>query len=512
MHKTESEAATPPKPSNWQRLLTNIEQSLRTLTEGVSTPLALNMKMLALLADMEHADQLLEALLVQWRTALPFVTDQGMEVDWDEAALRIHEAAKTLKGIGRKMRFPQVIVDCPPKEGAWRSWQYELTYRREEGEPRDIFAPDYGCRLNPTLKENLWYVTADYITRYRETYYRKGGDKATYWYPFNLPAFGGLRETMCHLSPEPHVRLAVMLRSKVTQLTMLCTSLAQLLIAPNLLFFFDDIEKVYAEFHDRLYERYAEDTSSIDVINLHFEMTAWRSLYAPEGDISPLLATNRLATAYGELETSGFADDWLAAHGLQNAQPNARQRALHQHFFTDDGAVHSSRAGRYLFALQRMGGDSEQRIRAFMRYAYIYKELLRYLAPQQRVTLTADEEHVRTAIASVVEQGIITCDADWIAIYLVLNEREEAQSDYTQFYERMRRMGFAERFKGATPKQVCDSLRKAYEDNVSGNGSTDKWADILKEMRSHGKGRALWRYHKVATALKTALATTDTQG
>lgn len=244
---------------------------------------------------------------------------------------------------------------------------------------------------------------------------------------------------------------------------------------------------------------------------MYIEQETSRNLYASGGDISPSLATNRLAMAYDQLEASGFADDWLAAHGLQSAQPNARQRALHQHFFTDDGAVHSSRAGRYLFALQRMGGDSEQRTRAFMRYAYIYKELLRYLAPQ-RVTPTADEEHVRTAIASVVEQGIITCDADWIAIYLVLNEREEAKSDYTQFYERMRRMGFAERFKGATPKQVCDSLRKAYEDNVSGNGSTDKWPDILQEMRSHGKGRALWRYHKVATALKAALATTDTQG
>ena len=506
MPKTHDEASASPQPSAWQQLLTNIEQSLRTLTEGASTPLALNMKMLALLADMEHAYQLLDALFAQWRTALPFVTDQGMEVDWDEAAHRIHEAAETLKGIGRKTPFPLVIADCPPKEGAWRSWQYELTYRREEGEPRDIFAPNYGCRLNPTLKENLWYVTADYITRYRE---QEDGGKAKNWYPFNLPAFGGLRETMCHLSPEPHAKLVLMLRDKVTQLTILCTSLVKLLSMPHIYIY--DIEKVYAAFHDRLYECYVGDRSSIYARNMYIEQETWRNLYAPGGDISPSLATSRLAMAYGELDASGFADDWLAAHGLQSAQPNARQRALHQHFFTDDGTVHSARAGRYLFALQRMGGDSEQRIRAFMRYAYIYKELLRYLAPQ-RVTPTADEEHVRAAIASVVEQGVITCDADWIAIYLVLNEREKAKSDYTQFYERMRRMGFAERFKGATPKQVCDSLRKAYDVNVCGNGSTDKWADILKEMRSHGKGRALWRYHKVATALKAALATTDTQG
>jgi len=64
MHKTESEALASPQPSGWQQLLANIEQLLRTLTEGASTPLALNMKMLALLADMEHAYQLLGALLV----------------------------------------------------------------------------------------------------------------------------------------------------------------------------------------------------------------------------------------------------------------------------------------------------------------------------------------------------------------------------------------------------------------------------------------------------------------
>lgn len=490
--------------SEWQQMMDNLIHSLRELPNGANTPLALNMKMLALLADMEHAHQLLEALLAQWQTALPFVTDDGMEVDWNEAAHRIEEAAEGLKDIVRKTQFPLVIVDCPPKEGAWRSWRNELTYRREEGEPRDIFAPDYGRRLNPTLKENLWYVTADYIAGYQ----KKSG-KAAEWYPFNLQAFGGLRETMCHLSPEPHAKLVSILHSKAMQLTKLCTLLVRLLSMPHKYIY--DIEQAYAVFHDRLYKCYVGDMSSIYVRNMYIEQETWRNLYAPGGDISPSLATSRLAMAYDELEASGFADDWLAAHGLQSAQPNARQRALHQHFFTDDGAVHSARAGRYLFALQRMGGDSEQRARAFMRYAYIYKELLRYLAPQ-RVTPTADEEHVRAAIASVVEQGVITCDADWIAIYLVLNERKKAKSDYTQFYERMRRMGFAERFKGATPKQVCDSLRKAYDVNVCGNGSTDKWADNVDSKQKHGKARALGRYLKVATALKAALDATATKG
>ena len=94
MHKTESETLASPQPSGWQQLLANIEQSLRTLTEGASTPLALNMKMLALLADMEHAYQLLDALLAQWRTTLPFAADRGMEVDWAQAGLRIGDAAK----------------------------------------------------------------------------------------------------------------------------------------------------------------------------------------------------------------------------------------------------------------------------------------------------------------------------------------------------------------------------------------------------------------------------------
>ena len=170
MHKTESEALASPQPSGWQQLLANIEQSLRTLTEGASTPLALNMKMLALLADMEHAYQLLDALLAQWRTTLPFAADRGMEVDWAQVGLRIGDAAKGLKDISRKAQFPLVIVDCPP---TWRSWRSELTYRREEGEPRDIFAPDYGRRLNPTLRENLWHVTTDYITRYREKHYQE---------------------------------------------------------------------------------------------------------------------------------------------------------------------------------------------------------------------------------------------------------------------------------------------------------------------------------------------------
>lgn len=508
MHKTESEALASPQPSGWQQLLANIEQSLRTLTEGASTPLALNMKMLALLADMEHAYQLLDALLAQWRTTLPFAADRGMEVDWAQAGLRIGDAAKGLKDIGRKAQFPLVIVDCPPTEGAWRSWRSELTYRREEGEPRDIFAPDYGRRLNPTLRENLWHVTTDYITRYREKHYQEEGGKAAEWYPFNLPAFGGLRETLCHLSPEPHAKLAVMLRGKATQLMERCTALANLLTTPHE--YIPDMEGAYAAFFDRLYEHYVEAPLSTYGTALRREQESWRNLYAPGGDITPSLATNRLATAYDELEASGFADTWLDAHGLKGAQRGTRQRDLSGHFFTDGATVRSAAAGRYLFALQRMGGNGEEHARAFLRYAYIYKEMAPYLAPQRRSTLTADEEHVRAAIASVVEQGLITCDADWIAIYLVIKERvgTPTKGDYMQFYELMRRMGFADRFKGATPKQVCDSLRKAYDLNVHEHGSTDKWADILENKQKHGEGRALGRYLRVVTALKAALATT----
>ena len=512
MHKTESEALASPQPSGWQQLLANIEQSLRTLTEGASTPLALNMKMLALLADMEHAYQLLDALFAQWRTALPFVTDQGMEVDWAQAATRIGDAAKGLKEIGRKAQFPLVTVDCPPTEGAWRSWRSELTYRREEGEPRDIFAPDYGRRLNPTLRENLWHVTADYITRYREKHYQEEGGKAAEWYPFNLPAFGGLRETLCHLSPEPHAKLAVMLRGQATRLMERCTSLANLLATPHA--YIPDMEGAYSAFFDRLYKHYVEHPLSTYGTELRREQETWRNLYAPEGDISPSLATNRLATAYEELEASGFAEAWLTAHGLKETQPGTRQGELNGHFFTDDGAVHSASAGRYLFALQRTDGNGEQLARAFMRYAYIYKEMLPHLAPQRRATLTADEKHVQAAIASVVERDLITCDADWIAIYLVLNKQKTTptKGDYMQFYEQMRRMGFAGRFKGATPKQVCESLRKAYYVNVSGNGSPDEWPDILDNKQKQDKGRALDRYLRVATALKQALATTAPQG
>ena len=512
MPKTHDEALASPQPSSWQQLLTNIEQSLSTLTEGASTPLALNMKMLALLADMEHAHQLLDALFAQWCTALPFAADSGMEVDWAQMGPRIGDAAKGLKDIARKAQFPLVIVDCPPKEGVWRSWRNELTYRREEGEPRDIFAPDYGRRLNPTLRENLWHVTADYITRYREKHYHLEGGKAAEWYPFNLQAFGGLRETMCHLSPEPHAKLAVMLRGKATQLMEHCTSLANLLAVPHE--YVPDVEGAYSAFFDRLYKHYVEHPLSTYGTELRREQETWRNLYAPEGDISPSLATNRLAMAYDELEASGFAATWFAVHGLQGAQPSVRQRALHEQFFTDDGAVHSTSAGRYLFALQRTDGNGEQRARAFMSYAYIYKEMLPHLAPQRRATLTADEKHVQAAIASVVERDLITCDADWIAIYLVLNNQKitPTKGDYMQFYEQMRRMGFAGRFKGATPNKVCESLRKAYYVNVSGNGSPDEWPDILDNKQKQDKGRALDRYLRVATALKQALATTGPQG
>ena len=299
-----------------------------------------------------------------------------------------------------------------------------------------------------------------------------------------------------------------MLRGKATQLMERCTALANLLTTPHE--YIPDMEGAYAAFFDRLYEHYVEAPLSTYGTALRREQESWRNLYAPGGDITPSLATNRLATAYDELETSGFADTWLDAHGLKGAQRGTRQRDLSRHFFTDGATVRSAAAGRYLFALQRMGGNGEEHARAFLRYAYIYKEMAPYLAPQRRSTLTADEEHVRAAIASVVEQGLITCDADWIAIYLVIKERVgiPTKGDYMQFYELMRRMGFADRFKGATPKQVCDSLRKAYDLNVHEHGSTDKWADILENKQKHGEGRALGRYLRVVTALKAALATT----
>ncbi len=94
--------------SEWQQMMDNLIHSLRELPNGANTPLALNLKMLSLLADMEHTRRLLKALYEQWRTELPFITERGMEVDWDAVRQQL-TMRSSLQTVGASVPFPRVI-------------------------------------------------------------------------------------------------------------------------------------------------------------------------------------------------------------------------------------------------------------------------------------------------------------------------------------------------------------------------------------------------------------------
>lgn len=478
--------------SEWQQMMDNLIHSLRELPNGANTPLALNLKMLSLLADMEHTRKLLKALYEQWRTELPFITERGMEVDWDAVRLQL-TMRSSLQTVGEGVPFPHVIVNAPPPEGVkWRWWQRELRYERPSGETKDIFSEEYGRMLNPTLNENVWYVTADFIKRYSHKRISENGDTPRDWEPFTSPSFSGLRETMCHLSPKTHDKLVQCLRGEVSGLIQMCQGIDLLLRSPRE--HTDNSDVALASLYDRLYARYITAPASAFGTVLRRELDSWCELYGHDGGIAPSQTLGKRAVEFGLLYKSHFITPWVREQGLEGVAPECIQSALHRYFFDSEGRVRREVAGAYIFAYQRTMNHWEQCVKDFLRYVYVCQ----YLDE-------AEELFLKVAVKQVKDSRLLDNDADWIAVFCVLNERYRlfGKEDYAAFYHKMRDMGF-EPFTKKSEDNVTDSLRKAYA-NVGAFGPTTKWREALADEEKHNRGRALKRYLAAAEKLKNIL-------
>lgn len=483
---------TNPQTTEWQQMIDNILQSLSDLPKGVNTPLALNLKMLSLLADMEYTRKLLKALHAQWRTELPFITERGMEVDWDYMQLQL-KLKSSLQTVEDGVSFSRVIVNSPPPKGEkWRYWQHELRYERPSGESRDIFAEEYGRMLDPTLSENAWYVTADFIKRYSHKRINEQGDTVRDWHPFTSPAFSGMREVMCHLSPKTHGKLVQCLRGEVSGLMQLCKGIDGLLCSPR--DHTDNADMALASFFDRLYARYITVPASAYGTALRRELDDWCELYGHNGGIAPNEAHCKRNNEFEKLSHSHFLTPWCREKGLDGVSPDCLREALHRHFFDTEGRVRREVAGAYIFAYQRKRNNWEQCVKDFLRYVYVCQ----YLAD-------AEQRFLKVAIGQVRDSRLLDNDADWIAVFCVLKERFHLfeKEDYTAFYHKMKEMGFPP-FTKKSEDNVTGSLRKAYG-NIATFGPTAKWREVLADEEKHNRGRALKRYLEAAEALKKML-------
>ena len=113
------------KDTNLKCLLVKVECALSTMHAHVNSNLAYNLAILATITDATHLRKVLEAMLRSWTERLPFLGEEGVDIDWKEIRKRLNEALGVFMEQKSGHRPAKVNVSCiPPADfKVWKNWR-----------------------------------------------------------------------------------------------------------------------------------------------------------------------------------------------------------------------------------------------------------------------------------------------------------------------------------------------------------------------------------------------------
>jgi len=475
----------------WNRLLERLRNELDGVTQNVTTPLAFNLRMLAAISDAEQVYQCMQSLYRKWCTELPFIGDEGMEVDWVEVSSMYQEAFADFREIGAEMEYPNTYVSlAPPKElKGWRQWDREASFRREEGEEKDLNSPDYARFLQPSCKKNVWCFVANELST-----------------PTNSQP--SLRSMLRNYSLANSEELQEALRRIYQKIHKTAQAIDLLLCRPQkVIKEREALDGLMKDFFVRLVRKYSPHTGHGIAYAIVREYEEW--LEEHSNSVSESLLLMKEEECWQRLLKSHFLDDLMCTHGNQEYEPARTQEIVDEMLFCKNVSAEireeqqAMAIGRYIYRYQLEYKDWAGRTKAFLRY-FIFRERIAELRIQQakkNLALNEQELKIRGCILKLLSEKdkegkpMMQQQSYWFVIYRILVDYYGWDKNLKSFCDAMKRWNVAD----GTPPCSYESLKKV--NPFFSVRAFDSW----KVDKYDGSKAIFYKMHTVAKRFKEFL-------
>lgn len=429
-----------------------LKKSLEYLVDGIieiprnaNTPLALNLKTLAVIADASYIKHILYVLLNKWKKELPFIGEFGTELDWEHYRRSLCAARGELNWIQTDFSEFFIQAELPAGVNKWRHWEDDENYRlvksQNEGDRHScnsddlwVESNDYGRYLDPTLRSNSWFFCSESIKQMASEIKRNTYELSDY----SLNSMKrGLRAFSHEHSNYLFVRTLI---EKVDDIIDLIEELEIYKNFPSKIY--EDsyqYDKIMAKFFNRLYPGPIWEDDRVSMAKKWIdEYKEWKNSYQRDMKIDFLIA--RQERDFLKLLDSGFLNPFMDDYKINKDDVALVRKLFDSFFFEEKGAekhkmVKSSVVGRYIYNNQFKGIEWRTRIVAFLCYLYIEDKLdchIRYIDRYYNNESFRLEKWKIAVKSSILKLLDLKCDdryifrepKHWICIYRVLVDKD----------------------------------------------------------------------------------------
>lgn len=475
------------KDTNLKCLLETVECALSTMHAHVNSNLAYNLAILATITDAAHLRKVLEAMLRSWTERLPFLGEEGVDIDWKEIRKRLNEALGVFMEQKSGHRPAKVNVSCiPPADvKVWKNWRNDYLNK----DPR-MNSYAYKKELNPIDQDNLWcFVTKDYSFSNGIPY-----DSSS-----NMLVF------LRNMTKEQHGQIEKTLIHEMSRILQVTENLEGLLRNP---FKVTPLEEkrnsLINDFLSRLQGVYAFKA------NLEKEeYMTWRETF--QDDISLEFLQQQKMLYWQKVVDSGFLEN------LKAKCPNIAGEDSYMSRFFDETGLKKWFVGCYIYTQQLKCTDWQEKVEKFMIFLAIKENIdedMKRLKQEQETEIRTTEKKpkIQEHYASIArcirllmeeneaekpERRLFRQKNQWIAVHRVLSNFYGFATGYAEFDEQVKELGLQDVKYTCTPDGITkiplSILEKDFKD----------WEEYKE--KKNPKNKPFLRQYNVAVRLMEIL-------
>ena len=419
-----------------EQALEHLVISLSEIPKNVNTPLAYNLKLLAIIVDAEYIKQFLSALINDWKEKLPFIGEIGTEIDWAEIKTKLYEVwdEEPYDCNCIKAKFADLYVYRDKRE--WNHWEVD------ENEGINVDSNKYGESLNPTNWHNLWFFAGKEIAEIGNKIKRDAGMTTD-------NSLTNIRKGIRCLSNDSNYLLVNTLDKELDAIIELIDKIEAWMFKLQSIndnkYLLDDI---MSSFFRRLYDNdFWNERLMIEGTEIKEEFNSWQAEYNEDMQINTLIGKQNLE--FELLLNSGFLDIFLTENSCSSYQIVEARKLFDKYFYDEEKCIRYAAAGRYIYAHQFKERNWRQKTISFLRFLYIDDMVGRHIYYLDKyynndaLRLNSVQIAVRSSLNKVMDlkngnSYLILKQHHWIAIYRVLideNIFDIKPSKYKKFVE-----------------------------------------------------------------------------
>ena len=342
-----------------ERALGKLEQSIKTVLDTRETPMAANLGLMAVMADVFYIKKNASALYDSWKQGLFFIGDTGSVVRLEVWASRLEDAVLALEQhVKRHPLLPSFHVavsrgkDEEGNEIPWRIWHYESMVGRDGKKDKNIDEEEYAKLVEPTATINLWYF---FEKEFHELFDKEIKDVGGY-------EMTNRKEFFRDISLGGSKLWIGQLRKEVKTL---CGLLVEMEDMKKGLYRTLSIEE-QEQAMEHLYARIKEGFEKRDKKLVDDDFNLWKSGY--QGGVTSGQLEKKLMREFGRLMDSGFLDSFLLDYDCPSADVENAYALFCTHFCDLQKNIRPSAIGRYIYIRQFMEEDWYAKTMTFFRF------------------------------------------------------------------------------------------------------------------------------------------------